>query len=144
VSAVIVDGVLYGLDAEMARWVFDRVPHATTPPEACTAMGVMVSGELAAGVAWHSHTGLDVQVAVAAENPRWARKATLGKLFAYPFVQLGCRRITASTGADNHRTQRFLTGLGFVLEGTLRCALPNDLDALVFGMLREDCTWIET
>jgi hypothetical protein len=140
---MIVDGVLYGLDAEIAAWVFARVPHAAMPVEACTAMGVMVAGELAAGVVWHSHTGRDVQVAVAAENPRWARRATLRKLFAYPFAQLGCRRITAMTGADNLRTQRFLTGLGFELEGVLRCALPDDLDALVFGLLREHCRWID-
>ena len=38
--------------------------------------------------------------------------------------------------------REFLIRLGFVLEGTMRRGFTND-DCVIYGMLREECRWIE-
>jgi ribosomal-protein-alanine N-acetyltransferase len=60
----------------------------------------------------------------------------------FGFTTMGLHRVQAHTIADNHRSVRLLTGLGFVREGTLReFSLEDDgtfHDSAVFGLLRRD------
>lgn len=139
---VIVDGLLYGADAMVADWVKARIPQQTEPFHKPVAIGVMVGEELLAGVVWHTYTGHDIHVSCAADSPRWARPRILRNLFAYPFGQLGVRRVTATTDSGNARTRRFLEGIGMTREGVLRQALPDGSDIVIYGLLRGDCRWI--
>lgn len=129
--------LIYGRDAEIVAWLNARTPGL---PEG-TAIGVARDGILIAGIAYTRFTGAAVEMAIAADRPSWASPRVLAALFAYPFVQLGCRRVTAITARRNKRCRRLLEGVGFVLEGKARHALPDD-DAMIYGMLRRECRWI--
>jgi RimJ/RimL family protein N-acetyltransferase len=62
-------------------------------------------------------------------------------IFGYPFNQVGCRRLTATTEAKNQPVRAFLCHLGFREEGVIRQGFPTD-DAVVYGMLRDECRWL--
>jgi RimJ/RimL family protein N-acetyltransferase len=53
-------------------------------------------------------------------------------------VQLGCRRATFRTRADNQAAIAAMARLGAREEGRLRKYYPGDVDAVVFGLLKED------
>jgi RimJ/RimL family protein N-acetyltransferase len=77
----------------------------------------------------------------AVEGKRWLNRAYLRACFAYPFVQLGCRRITGMVAADNEAALRLDFHLGFEYETQLKDALPSG-DLLLLVMWREKCRWI--
>jgi RimJ/RimL family protein N-acetyltransferase len=63
--------------------------------------------------------------------------------FRYPFIRLARRRITAETAASNIPMLRIQRRLGFVQEGVKRGAAMDGGDAIIFGMLRDECRWLE-
>ena len=137
---VLVGSVLYGADMLIADMVASRIPHVGARGfGACAAIGVVRSGRLIGGVVWHNFRGHDIEVSAAFDRADWARPSTLSRLFAYPFVQLSCARITALTGRKNKRTRRFLRGIGFREEGVIRRGLDGREDAVIYGMLRSEC-----
>jgi RimJ/RimL family protein N-acetyltransferase len=100
------------------------------------------AGELVGGVVFHNFTGRDVHVHVAGLGPHWLTRRFLGECFRYVFFQLGCRRCTGLVARSNLAAQRFDLGLGFKYEGVLRAYLPEDEDCYIYGMLREECRWL--
>jgi hypothetical protein len=70
-------------------------------------------------------------------------RAFLGEGFRYPFEQLGCKRVTGLVPARNEVAARFDEHLGFIYEGRIRQVLPNGDDLLVYGMLREECRFLQ-
>ena len=51
-------------------------------------------------------------------------------------------RVTILLDPENEALERKVRKMGFVYEGFLRKGLDGSRDALVFGMLREDCRWL--
>jgi len=72
---------------------------------------------------------------------RWLNKDFLFRMFAYPFIQCGFRRVTGLISASNAASLRFARHIGFQDEGLLREEAP-DGDVIVLGMLRRECKWI--
>jgi hypothetical protein len=72
----------------------------------------------------------------------WATRNILYGMFAYPFLQLGLRRVTLPIAAKNVSAQVLALKLGFKPEGFLRHARIDD-DEIVYGMIREECPWIK-
>jgi RimJ/RimL family protein N-acetyltransferase len=95
-------------------------------------------GELLAVVVFNLYSGADIAMHIAAvPGRRWMTREFLRVAFRYPFVQLGCRRVSGFVPASNADAQRFDEHLGFRREGLMRHALPDD-DIIVYGMLREE------
>lgn len=130
--------LIYGRDAEIVAWINARTPGL---PGDSVAIGMARDGLMVAGIAYTRFTGAAIEMAIAADRPSWASRRTLAAVFAYPFVQLGCRRVTAITARRNRRCRRLLEDTGFTLEGKARHALPDD-DAMIYGMIRRECRWI--
>jgi len=53
-------------------------------------------------------------------------------------------RVTILIDPQNAKLEHTVRKMGFVYEGFLRHGLDGDRDALIFGMLREDCRWLRT
>jgi hypothetical protein len=51
-------------------------------------------------------------------------------------------RVTALVEPSNERVLRQVKRLGFVYEGFLRMGIEGSRDALIFGMLADDCRWL--
>jgi hypothetical protein len=139
--ACLVGSVLIGADAFVAAWVHSLVPQAGTVNVA--ALGVVRRGRLVAGCVYQNFRTIDIDVVMAADSPSWALPDTLRALFGYPFLQLGVVRLTAIIGRANKRSRRLAEGLGFRLEGRARRALDGREDAMIYGMLREECRFLQ-
>jgi RimJ/RimL family protein N-acetyltransferase len=133
--------VIYGQDERVAKWVGDQIDEVYLPGSA--AIGLEENGELIAGVVFDHYTGPSISMHVAATGKRWMTKDFLWRCFAYPFIQLQCNRITGLVRVDNLAAQKFDEHLGFVKEGLLRKAAKDGTDYIVYGMLREECRWLE-
>jgi len=133
--------LVYGADAAIERWVAQRLPWVDGFGGA-SAIGVARGGEVVAGVVYANFRRSSIEVSIAADDPRWARKGVLRALFAYPFVQLGCRRITCLIPAKNEQSLRLCQGLGFSVEGRHPALFPDD-DGISLGLLHKDCRWLE-
>jgi RimJ/RimL family protein N-acetyltransferase len=109
-----------------------------------TAIGLERDGELVAGVVYERHTGPNVMTHIASDGSRtWITPAYLGAIFRYPFVQLGCTRVTSVVRSDNADSRRFVNHLGFAQEGVMRCADVDGCDLILYGMLKNECRFLE-
>lgn len=132
-----------GRDAVVAEWVRARIPHmAGGDFGPCVAIGVEDdTGRLVAGAVYHGYNALpgggDIQMSMAADSARWARKGVIRGLLDYPFNQAGCHRVTTITPLRNARALKINAGLGFEVEGRIRRGFGDD-DAIIMGLMRED------
>lgn len=135
--------VLANQDEMVAEWVAKRIPNFTFDGPYSAIGLVNGQGHLLAGVIYERFTQIDIHVHIAAvPGKRWISRHWLNEVFRYPFVQLGCARMTGLVPARNEAAQKFDEHLGFRLEGRLRKALPNGEDLLIYGMLKEECRWL--
>jgi RimJ/RimL family protein N-acetyltransferase len=122
-----------------AEWARQRIPHVESWGEWCEAIGLEDDGELLAVVVFNLYSGADIAMHIAAvPGRRWMTREFLRVAFRYPFVQLGCRRVSGYVPASNADALRFDRHLGFVEEGRLREALVTGEDVIVLGMLRNE------
>lgn len=132
--------LVYGQDERLIPWLQARLA-ITLRPDA-TAIGLERAGELKAVVAFDGFSPCDCNLHVASDGSgHWLTRRFLVAVFAYPFIQLGLRRVTALVAARNTRALRFDLHLGFDYEGCCRDALPDD-DLLVLGMTRAQCRFL--
>ncbi len=125
--------------ARCGAWALERIAHVPSWGEWFEAIGLERDGDLLAVVVYNLWSGADIAMHVAAmPGRRWMTRGFLRAVFRYPFVQLGCRRVTGYVPASNLDAQRFDEHLGFVREGVMREALDNGEDVILYGLLRED------
>lgn len=109
-----------------------------------TALGLERDGELVAGVLFTNYTHASILMHVASDGSRhWITPAFLGAVFRYPFIQLGCRRVTGLVRADNFAAQRFDEHLGFRREGMMREGTTDGCDLILYGMLKSECRFLQ-
>lgn len=135
--------LVFGEDARVADFVHSQIPHMPTGFGSCVAIGVEKNEVLIAGVVFHDYRGNDIQISCASIDKRWLTRYVIESVFRYPFVQLKCDRLTSMTPKSNVSTRKFLAGLGFKEEGNIRRGFLRD-DCIVYGMLHEECRWIES
>ena len=136
--------LLFGADEAVASWVSIRLQES--PWVGCySAIGVLDSNRsrLIAGVVYHGYDGTNIMQSTAADVPTWCRPGVLRGLFHYPFVTLGCRRMTALIEESNARSLSVTEKLGFKREGVLREFASDGGNAIVLGMLRKECRYLE-
>jgi RimJ/RimL family protein N-acetyltransferase len=114
------------------------------PVNGAKAIGVVLENKLVAVALYHQYrpSAPDIQMTMVANTPRWCTKGVLRVILGYPFDTIGCRRVTCIIGRKNKRSRRLVEGLGWKLEGTCRRAWDGKQDAMIYGMLREECRWI--
>lgn len=111
--------LIFGHDDELAAWAEAHYPACAPLKRPLTAIGIASSYGEALGVAiFHNFRQHDIDVTFVAATPRWATPGNVRAILHYPFVQLGVKRMTATTSKNNHRARKLLIGLGFRLEGT--------------------------
>ena len=133
--------LVYGHDEALARWAGDRIGITDFGP--CRAIGILRHSTLAAVAIFHHYRHPDIEISFVTATPRWATPQNVRGILRYPFLQLGCSRITAITKDTNQRARAFLCRLGFHQEG-IHPEVFIDGDAISYGLLRKDAArWIE-
>lgn len=136
--------LVFGHEQFVADWVSHQLGWRPNSFEKFTAIGVSRNNELIAGVVYSEYRpdDGDIRISIASTSPLWATKQNIRSLLYYPFVQLGCRRVTTITPKHLRRARKFLIGIGFKLEGLMRESVDGR-DACIYGMLRKECKWLE-
>lgn len=135
--------IIYGQEDRVVPWVGHRV-NEDDFSENDVAIGMEEDGEIIAGVVYNWYTGPSICMHVAAEpGKHWLTRQFLYAAFAYPFIQLNCNRVTGLVRVDNLKAQKLDEHLGFVREGILRKAADDKTDFILYGMLKEECRWLE-
>ncbi|MGB8489126.1 MAG: hypothetical protein WCD67_22890, partial [Xanthobacteraceae bacterium] len=83
----------------LARWAGARLGIADFSP--CVAIGVARGGEVVAAAIYNNYRPPNIEITFVTSSPRWASKEAIRAMLRYPFVQLGCARLTAVTPAQN-------------------------------------------
>jgi RimJ/RimL family protein N-acetyltransferase len=132
--------LIYGDEGRLLPWAQERI-GVSFRADAYT-IGLERSGRIAAVVVYDTFSEADCCMHIASDGTRaWMTKALLLAAFAYPFVQLGLRRVTGVVAARNHEALAFDEHLGFRREGLHPHGLRDD-DLITLGMLRQDCRFI--
>lgn len=117
---------------DIAAWVGARIGVSFSPPY--TAIGEFRNGKLIGAYVFNVWTAHDVEVSLAADR---LSLLLMRSAFRYVVNQLGCRRATFRTRADNLSAQKCLERLGARLEGCQRLYF-GDCDGLIYGIMKED------
>lgn len=133
--------ILYGKSHEIMAWHLNRTRQKIDRADNYAALGITLDDKIIASVIYTRYVWPDVIIGIESTDPKWCNRRTLNHIFSYPFVQLDCRRVTAITDPATPAVCHFLERLGFVKEGRLQQALPQG-DALILGMLRDTCMWV--
>lgn len=130
---IVVDG------PEIAHYIERKLNVKISEPY--FALGFMSDDKkpLAAFV-FNDYTGANIEMTVVSERGRLNREI-MRYIARYVFVQHGCRRLTVRTKKRNKRVLKLAPLLGFKYEGVLKHFFADD-DAVVFGMLKDKCRWL--
>ena len=137
-----------GQSEAVARWMLAQIPHCRELPGGYEAIGVVsITGDLIGGCLYTDYKpgdrpGLGNLEMWAAGKGRWLDRGVIRDMFAYPFEQCGCHRVTCITTRKNKPARKLLEKLGFKNEGVIRQGLAPHGDAFVYGMLKRECRWI--
>lgn len=133
--------LIYGDDDKLLPWAARAIGIERFRDDA-RAIGQSRNGIINAVVVYDTFSACDVNMHIASDGSgRWLTREFLVAAFAFPFIQLRLRRVTAMVPASNHAALKFDRHLGFTDEGFHPKALPND-DIRSLGMLREACRFI--
>jgi RimJ/RimL family protein N-acetyltransferase len=106
-------------------------------------IGLEKDGELVAGVLYEGFNGVNTWMHVGATpGKRWMTKDFLRAAFRYPFVQLGCQRVSGYVEAHNMAARKFDEHLGFEQEAVLKGAASDGGDVILYVMPREQCRYV--
>lgn len=141
--------LLFGHDREVAHFVALNIPHLREripyfPPGEVFGQSVAIgvldgAGALIAGVVYHNYDPFirNIEISCAAATPRWGNREIFRALLRYCWLGANCRRVTATAPKRSTSTRRFLEGLGFRREGSIRFG-AGDQNSIVYGLLREE------
>ena len=130
----------------VADWVAEQLGMRRGCFDPCAGIGVTLRGDLVAGVVFNNYRplpeGATIDASIVATTARWATRQVLRDFFAYPFLQMGATRLGVSCRKSNKHARRFVTRLGFRMEGVARRLWDGRHDAVVYSMFPEECRWL--
>ena len=116
--------------------------------EKAVAIGEILDGKLICVVVYNNYLSCvdgsphQVEMSIASIDKRWATRKTLRAFFAYPFIQLGLKRVQITSKTDAEGVNSMLKRLGCTHEGTHRKGYVTGEDCYSWSMLKEECRWI--
>lgn len=127
----------------LRTWQFVRqyVPVAVSGD--MKAIGLERDGELVAGALYEGCSGPSVWVHIALKPGTLCTRQFLWRGFGFPFVDLGCKRISGYIEARNAASRRVAEHLGFKQEAVLRGAASDGGDSLIYVMWRQECRFLK-
>lgn len=134
--------MIYGHDPELRAWAGKRLGLVLQGAQP-TGIGVARDGKIIAAALFTNYMHPSIEVTFVADSPRWASRQVIKEILRFPFIGLGCKRLTAVTAQVNGRARRLLEGLGFKLEGIHPDLFPSGV-GLSYGLLRADAErWLK-
>ena len=132
-------------DRRVADWVLARTPlpqrkgFDAQPDYPLRGIGYEVEGDIVAGFIFMNHAPWlkNIEVGIALETKAPVLRGILKHAMIYPFVQLGCQRVTAYIPKRADKSRKLVQAVGFVEEGNIRHGFGTD-DCMVYGLLKRE------
>ena len=122
------------------KWV--AAATEADPRIASAAIGWLRDDEHTCGVFYENFTGSSITATIAVSPGAVMPKEFLRAIFAYPFEQLGCRKILALVAEDNHKSRTMLEKMGFTAEAVVMDYYP-DCDLIIYALPKQLCRFLE-
>ena len=127
--------LLYEPQQYIAEWAGRQLGVKDFGP--CAAIGVLRNRELVGAAVFNHFEWPNIEITFCTSDKRWATPDVVRGIIRYPFLQLGCKRITAVTDDTNQLAIAFLCRMGFRQEGFHPDASPTGA-RVSYGLLRKD------
>jgi len=128
-------------NAVLVKWISERLGIKDFGP--CVTIGVIHDSQIVAVALYNKFLHPNIEISFAISSPSWASPGSVRAILGYPFLQLHCKRVTATVDSENKKARGFLLRLGFKQEGYHPDALPSG-DAVTYGLLRKHAErWIK-
>jgi hypothetical protein len=133
-------------DADAIQFLLDRIgldlrgQHLTGPNWFCVTVREPYSNDVVAVLACEFKSPFDAHFSAAIDDPAAITRPLLKGIFQALFTK--ARRITALVEPSDFHTEDIVKRLGFVYEGFSRLGFDGIRDALVYGMLPDDCKYL--
>lgn len=125
----------------VGNWVAQQVGISRSL-EGMTCIGMLKEGVLVGGILYEGYTGTNIFMHCASDgSKRWLTKSFLHAIFAYPFLYLGCKRVSGLTPATNHRAVDFNRKIGLEFEAVIEEGCRSG-DLILTRMWKKDCRWL--
>lgn len=98
-----------------------------------------IGAVIVSNLVMHGGKPVNCEISCASETSMAWRHHVCQAVFQYIFGQLGCVRCTSTTRKNNTKAREFLEALNFQLEGNIRKGYDGKNDALIYGLLAEEC-----
>lgn len=134
--------LIYGEEGRLLPWAAERIGVQQFRRDAY-AIGLERDGEVVAVVVFDTFSDCDCNIHIASDGTsRWMNRALLAATFAYPFLQLGFRRITGLVAEDNQQALALNEHLGFQREGYHPEGAGEGVAMITMGLLKKNCRFI--
>ncbi len=134
--------LLHGHDEQVAEWVSKSLPDHDGFNGDIRALGVFdgAGSRILAGVVYHDFAPKPrtCSMTIASESPMFATRGTIRAMLSVPFEQFECFKVWVTTRADNTRSHRFLSKVGFTREAILRHQFGPKAHAWFYGMTKPE------
>lgn len=135
--------MIYDRTEELVLWAEAHIAGARFRGDA-KAIGIARDGETVGVFVFDTISTNACFMHVASDGSRrWLDRSALVRVFAYPFLQCGFRRVSAVVSSTNAPSLNLVRKLGAVEEGRMRHGAHDGEDLVLFGLLREECRWLE-
>lgn len=130
--------------AMVCQYMYEKIGVQFNPFQ-CQGFAILsdknefVGAVLVSNITYSGVQAVNCEISCAAETSMAWRPHVCKAIFQYVFGQLGCVRCTSITRKNNTKARGFLEALKFTLEGNIRKGYDGEKDALVYGLLREEC-----
>lgn len=128
----------------LLSWLANRVgytPDELVYGEPYSIIGVVRGNAIQGVVMYNNWRGRSIETHWAGEGA-WLTRAVLRAVFGLPFQTYGCRRITGLIRRKNRVARAVAERIGFRLEGVARQGFDDGTDAMIYGMVRDECRWL--
>lgn len=85
----------------------------------------------------------DIELNVITLHENWASQDVFRMIADYVFNILKCNRMSCTLPRGAKRNRDHAVKVGFKLEGTKRAGFYNGVDAMIYGMLKTECRFLE-
>jgi RimJ/RimL family protein N-acetyltransferase len=131
--------IVYGANERASAWLVSQDWQIGTKAH---SIALERDGELVAVCTFDDYRGSDIRIhAARAPEQRFLPRMYWYAVYAYPFVQLGCLRVTAPISSSNAAAISLVERVGFILEARLAKASRGE-DLLIFVLWREACRFL--
>lgn len=135
-------GLSYEQRPEFLAWYRARTGYAVEGP--CHTLAGLRGGRIVFVVVYSHFSARGCELSIATDMRRsWASRRVLRAILSVPFAQWGLGRVSFLVAADNVASLKMMRQLGAVVEGRLRHHFAEDVDGIVFGLLKTECRWLK-